>query len=148
MKTIILLLFTCMIYSQQLITTAGGDAYGNGSISYTIGQVIYINTPTVQQGIQQGVNVIVLTNPELKNIQLKAVVFPNPAKNSVTLSLIDYNTSNVKYRLFDMQGKLIKKDRITKKYTLIYLKRLQQGAYILKVYKNSNQVKTFKIIKN
>lgn len=148
MKTIIFLLLTCCVYSQQVITTAGGDGYGNGSISYTIGQIIYGNTTNIQQGIQRGINVITLTNHELKTIELKVIIFPNPAKNTVILSLTNYETDNVNYNLFNIQGKLIKKDKITKKYTLIYLRRLQKGTYILKVNKNNNQVKTFKIIKN
>ena len=82
------------LQAQNNSVTAGGDASGSGgSISYSIGQVDYIQATgsggTANQGVQQPIEIYVLGNDEFSNIELSAVIFPNPTSNYVTLSIND-----------------------------------------------------------
>ena len=74
--------FLCVsLYSQSNTVSAGGDADGdNGSISYSIGQVVYTSAQgsngNVNQGVQQPYDVGVVTGIEEAGINLS--VFTNP----------------------------------------------------------------------
>ena len=69
--------------AQETIPASGGEATGTGgTVSYTIGQLVYTNPTTasgsLNQGIQQSIEFVTLSNPELTALTLKAVTYPNP----------------------------------------------------------------------
>ena len=70
------------LHAQEAIITSGGDASGStGSVSYTIGQVVYTtNTGTngsAAQGVQQPYEISVVTGlEEAKGINLDFSVYP------------------------------------------------------------------------
>jgi hypothetical protein len=146
-----LLLATQLMYAQQSIPATGGDATGSGgSSSYTVGQLVYTTTTgsgSVIQGIQQSIELFTLSNPQLSTVNLSAVIYPNPTSDYVMLKISDTALYNLSYHLIDINGKAISNGSLTNGDTQINMQQLAVGMYILKVSQNSQELKTFKIIK-
>lgn len=146
------LLITSLTLSQEIVPVSGGNANGNGSVSYTVGQVFVGsntgNDGSISEGIQQSIELFVLSNPELKTINLNAITFPNPTKDKIILSLTDNVLNNLIFTIFDIKGRLVKNGKVNKDKTSIAMKDFTTGVYLLKVYQKNKQLKTFKIIKN
>jgi hypothetical protein len=141
-----------IVYSQEAIPVSGGEANGpGGSVSYTVGQVFYTtytgSTGSVSQGVQQPYEFQVIINSKLKNINLTAVTYPNPTKDFIILKITDSAFNNLRYTLFDVNGKSIVSDAIAASRTQIQMKYLSIGVYVLKVSKKNRSLKTFKILK-
>ncbi len=169
--------FTQDIIAQQIhqtSATAGGNASGSGgSAAFTIGQLVYspctTNTGSVTEGINQPFEIYIIDAVyELTEIELEANIYPNPTSGFLTLKIDDLLLQNesLSYQLFDLNGKLLKRERITGIETKIEMQSYFSGTYFIKVInsgKNENSssvysneikdfkdqtLKTFKIIKN
>lgn len=141
------------LYSQQNTDAAGGNAYGTGgTVSYSIGQVDYLNATglggAISDGVQQPYEIMIISGIEETTIKLTLSVYPNPATDIVTLSVENSNTRNMAYQLYDVQGKIINTNKLDGSQTLITLTELSNDIYFIKVLVKGNDVKTFKIIKN
>jgi hypothetical protein len=139
------------IQAQDAIPVSGGEAAGSGgTVSYSVGQLMYttnIGSGTVSQGIQQAFEFQTLSNPELTTVNLTVVTYPNPTKDFIILKITDSALNNLRYTLFDVNGKAISSGSITESNTQVQLKHLSIGAYILKVSQQNQSLKTFKILK-
>jgi len=148
------LLFTMLnTNAQKAVTTAGGDASGSGgSVSYTVGQVVYTTSTgsngSVAAGVQQPYEISVSTAIEdAKDILLEFTAYPNPATDVLNLKTGNRNFKDISYRLFDTNGKLIKTGDITGAETSVNMQNLAPSVYFIKVIENNEEIKTFKIIK-
>ena len=156
MKRIILIAFVLLgthsIYSQETITTSGGEATGNGTVSYSVGQIVYTthtgSSGTISQGVQQSIELSVLSNPEVTAVTLSAITYPNPTSNYVVLSLKDMSLTKLSYALYDLQAREVSKENIQQEETKIAMQILATGTYLLKVNQKNQTLKSFKIIKN
>jgi hypothetical protein len=150
--TIIFVSASFIANSQETIITTGGNAQGSGTVSYSVGQLITAvnrdNNSSISEGIQQSIELFVLSNPELIALNLKAITYPNPTKNKILLSLKDNKLTNLIFSISDVNGRLLKRGKVNKENTTIALKDYAKGIYLLKVHQNKKQIKTFKIIKN
>ena len=154
--TLIMVLFcaTQLVNAQKTIPVSGGEATGaGGTVSYTIGQLIYTNPTTaagsLNQGIHQSIEFVTLSNPELTAVTLKAVTYPNPTTDFIILALTDADLRGVSYTMYDLLlGRLVNKGTVATFETKIGMKSLPIGVYILRVQQNNKALKTFKIIKN
>jgi hypothetical protein len=145
-------LITQLAQAQEAIPVSAGTAVGSsGSASYTVGQVFYTTYTTtagsVSQGVQHPFEFQTLSNPALTTVSLTAVTYPNPTKDFIILKITDTTLHNLRYTLFDINGKAIASGSITESSTQIQLKHLAIGAYVLKVIQKNKSLKTFKIIK-
>jgi hypothetical protein len=144
--------FLCVsLYSQSNTVSAGGDAEGdNGSISYSIGQVVYTSAQgsngNVNQGVQQPYDVGVVTGIEEAGINLS--VFPNPTAGMLTLNVAGEDASLLSYQLFDASGRLIDSNNKLNSTTTISLETYATGVYTLSVSRNNKQVKSFRVVRN
>lgn len=142
------------IIAQTTIPASGGNASGSGGTSsYSVGQIVYTtNTATngsVTQGVQQPYEISVITGIEAaKDISLEMVVYPNPAQDFVKLTIKNYEAQNLKYQLYDINGSLIKDNKVEGNETSISMQNLLPSVYFLKVTDNNKVIKNFKIIKN
>ncbi|MDY0143012.1 MAG: T9SS type A sorting domain-containing protein [Bacteroidales bacterium] len=142
------------LQAQESINATGRDASGSGgSASYSVGQVVYTtNTGTngsVAQGVQQPFEISVVAGlEEAKGINLSVTAYPNPTTDYLTLSIGEFEISNLSYQLYDMNGKLLQSEKITGNQTSIVMSNLVPATYFIKVIQNNKEVKTFKIIKN
>ena len=140
------------IISQEIISPSAGDSSGSGgSLSYTIGQVFF-NTiesdyGSLVEGVQQPFEFQTLSTPALLTVQLTAVTYPNPTTEFVLLKISDTALENLQYTLFDLNGKTIDSKKINSFSTKITMKNFGIGMYLLKLTKNNQPLKTFKIIK-
>jgi hypothetical protein len=142
------------LQAQESVNATGGDASGSGgSVSYSVGQVVYTtNTGTngsVTQGVQQPYEISVVTAiEEAKGINLTVTAYPNPATDYLTLRIDEFEISNLSFQLYDMNGKLLQSEKITGNQTSIVMSNLVPATYFVKVIQANKEVKTFKIIKN
>ena len=150
---LVLLIPTLNTYAQEAVVASGGDASGTGgSISYSVGQVTYTtNTGTggsVMAGVEQPYEISVPTALEnTEDILLELSAYPNPTTDVLTLRTGERDIENISYRLFDMNGKLIKAGKLTGSETPVNMQSLAPSVYFIKVIQNDKEIKTFKIIK-
>ena len=146
--------FGIAIRAQNAIPASGGNATGSsGSVSYTVGQVLY-NTisgtnGTVAQGVQQPYEISVIT--AIKNaeeINLQCIVYPNPTRGIVKLVIRTKDFDNLRFQLYDLNGIRIQDKKIESEETEILMDSLLPSTYFLKILSSNKEVKTFKIIKN
>ena len=141
------------LQAQESVNATGGNASGSGgSASYSVGQVVYTtNTGTngsVSQGVQQPYEISVVTGiEEAKGINLSVSAYPNPTTDYLTLSIGEFEISNLSYQLYDMNGKLLQSEKISGNQTSIVMSNLVPSSYFVKVIQGNKEVKTFKIIK-
>jgi hypothetical protein len=141
------------IIAQTAFPASGSNASGSGGTSsYSVGQIVYTtNTGTngsVAQGVQQPFEITVITGIEsAKDISLEMVVYPNPAQDFIKLTIKNYEVQNLNYRLYDINGKLIKENKVEGNETSISMQDCLPSTYLLKVLQGNKEIKTFKVIK-
>jgi hypothetical protein len=142
------------IQAQSTIPASGGNATGSGgSVSYSIGQVTYTKNTgtngTVAQGVQQPYEISVITGiEEAEDISLEIVVYPNPATDFIKLRIKNYEVENLSYQLYDINGSLLKDNKVDSNEITISTQALRPSTYFLNVIQGKREIKTFKIIKN
>lgn len=144
-------------HGQSSTNTSGGEATGSGgTVSYTVGQVVYrTNTGangSVAEGVQQPYEISVVTGiVEAKGISLSVSAYPNPTTDYLIVK-VDASTSHsiqsLTYQIFDINGKLLQTVKATGSETQIETSKLVPANYFVKVLDNNKAIKVFKIIKN
>lgn len=154
---ILLLLITltqAKISAQESVNTTGGEGSGSGgSVSYSIGQVVYQTysavNGSVAQGVQQPYEISIVTSIEEANcITLSVLAYPNPTADNLTLEIKNFDYSDLSYHMFDINGRLLQSKKITESQTKITMGNLVTATYFVKVMQANREIKIFKIIKN
>ncbi|NJM14614.1 MAG: T9SS type A sorting domain-containing protein [Bacteroidales bacterium] len=146
-------LWLTALQAQESVNATGGDATGSGgSVSFTVAQLTYqTHTGTngsVAEGAQQAYEISVVTAiEEAKGINLSMAAYPNPTKNYLTLSIEEFDISNLSYQLYDTQGKLLQSEAINGNRTSINMSNYVSANYFIKVIAKNQAIKEFKIIK-
>ena len=140
------------VYAQQATTAAGGTIAGSGgSATYTVGQVAYSflnsSSGSVGQGVQQAYEYLIGVD-ELHEISVSMLVFPNPVNSVVNVKIEDENWKDLSYQLFDMAGRMVQTKNITGPLTSISMEDLGNADYFLTIRNKTEELKTFKLIKN
>ena len=156
LTAVILLLFGLSnLQAQEAIPATGGEASGSGGLaSYTVGQVVYTtsvgaNGNSVAQGVQQAYEIQVVAGIfAAKDISLNISAYPNPTTNYLIVMVANYETTNLQYLVFDINGKLLQTVKATGTETKIETNNLVPANYFVKVLDNKKEIKVFKIIKN
>lgn len=155
----IVFLTLCFLYTNNLsaqngLNAGGGDASGETiKFSYSIGEIIHSEIRHSAYYASQGVQHPALTilNPtfakDIENLQLNIKVYPNPVTADVHLEFGLPEVTEVKVRVFDMNGKLCMDKAIHTNENCISLKEFQPGVYILRLFSNENEIYNSKIIK-
>lgn len=141
------------IFGQQNFVVSGGNLIGSGgSVSYSLGQINYLTGSgsggTFNEGVQQPFEIFVVGGIEETNINLSLSVYPNPTKDFLVLNVRNFNTQNMTYILYDMQGRLIEKQKLNGSQNNISMVDLANGIYFISVFNRKMELKKFKIIKN
>lgn len=144
--------FQFNLAAQRNAVAAGGEAVGSiGEVSYSIGQIDFTTSSnasiTLSQGVQQTYDIQIMAGIDIKEIDLRMVVYPNPAVTNLILSISSDLLTEMRYELFDLKGALVLTDRIYNSETILNLQNLDIGCYTLRVLQQSKGLKTFKIIK-
>ncbi len=142
------------LQAQESVNATGGNASGSGgSASYSIGQLVYttntgINGSSVAQGVQQPYEISVVTGlEETTGINLSVSAYPNPTTDYLTLSIDEFDISNLTFQLFDMNGKLLQNQNLTDTETKIDMSNFVPSTYFVKVISKNQLIKEFKIVK-
>jgi hypothetical protein len=142
------------LYAQSANNTSGSNASGSGgTVSYSIGQVVFSaftgTNGTVYQGVQQPYEISVVTSVNnIDEILLECLVFPNPTDGQVKLVVKAKDSVRLRYQLYDLNGKRLLEHKIDNEETDISMVNRPSSTYILKVLSGSQEIKVFKIIKN
>ena len=153
LKLSVMLILVCAfkgLKAQESMNTTGGNALGSGgSVSYSIGQVVYNTNEgsggSSAQGVQQPYEIsAVIGIEEVKNINLLVTTYPNPANDYLTLEVKDFEISNLYYLLYDIHGNLLRSEKITMNSTSIFVSNLLPATYFVKVVQGDKEVRTFK----
>ncbi len=142
-----------MLNAQNTIAASGGNAAGaGGSVSFTVGQIVYTTivagNGSVAHGVQQPYEISVITGIEkAKDIILEILIYPNPASDIIILKTGDYEGSNLSYRLYDLNGILLLTGKTDDDLTTIGVGQLKPAVYLLSIMEGNMTVKTFRIIK-
>lgn len=158
-KNLIVLILTVLggassLFAQQATATAGGEATGvEGTVSYTVGQVVYTSKTgsngSITQGVQQPYEISVVTGIlEAQGISLETSIYPNPTTDYLTVRIENYETDNLQFMVFDINGKLLKTVKATGNQTEILTSEFVPSSYFIKVIDGKKEIKTFKIVKN
>jgi len=150
-------IFICMLQTllqaQEVIPASGGDVSDTGgTASYSVGQVVYSSNTgingSVAQGVQQPHEISVLTElKEAKEIKLGISAHPNPTTGYLTVVVSNFELSTLNFQLFDMNGKLLRMEKIEGTETEINIYKLVPAIYFLKLMQGNKELKIFKIIK-
>ena len=141
------------IHAQISINASGSSASGaGGSISYSLGQVVYTThtgtNGSVALGVQHPYEISVVTAiEEAKSINLSVTVYPNPTADFLTLEVKEFDLSNLSFQLYDMSGKLLQRENIIGNLINITINNHKPATYILKIFQDNKEIKSFKIIK-
>lgn len=142
------------LQAQTSVNATDGDVSGSGgSVSYSVGQVVYTThtgtSGSVAEGVQQPYEISVVTGlEEAQSINLSVTAYPNPTTDYLTLHIEGFEISNLSYQLYDMNGKLLQNEKITGNQTSIVMSNLVVATYFVKIIQGNKEIKTFKIIKN
>jgi hypothetical protein len=137
------------------INATGGDISSEeGSVSYSIGQVYYTslqgNKNHVTEGIQQPLVISITPIDKIDEKEeeiFKLAAYPNPVTDYFIIEASTYNNRSLSYHLMDLQGRLLKLDRIGKSGAKVDISRLSAAIYLLRISDNGKHIKTIKIIK-
>jgi hypothetical protein len=137
-------------WSQSAIPATGLNAAGTGgTVSYSVGQVVYLSltetSASVSQGVQQPYEVSVIEQEE--GITLVCSVYPNPFTDFLILKVENQEYKTLTCRLYDINGNLLENKRITGIETKVEMRSDIPGIYFLEVSSSGKKLKTFKIIK-
>lgn len=144
-------LFNCV--AQQSPTASGGDVTGtNGSVSYSVGQVVYLTSTgtngSISEGVQQPYEISeVLGTEDFSNLISDVKIYPNPSTDVLTLNLVNQDNLELDYQIIDNNGKLLTSDKIIANETNIDVAALPSSIYYLRITNLNKEVKTYKIIK-
>lgn len=145
-----LLLVSFGLQAQVSVNAAGGNATGDGgSVSFSVVPMAFSANEgpdgSVTEGVQQPYEISVLSVAEqAENICLS--VYPNPSTDYLYLTTSD-EIPGLSYQLFDMNGRLLKSEKIVANQTNIDMQDLVSATYFVKVNQGNETVKSFKIIK-
>lgn len=135
---------------QQAAVGAGTDAAGGGgSISYSVGQVVYtpVQGPggTSSEGVQQPYEYLVLSlDPQAAQAGGVSVA-PNPTSGGVQLAFSTPPGTAQRYRVLNAAGQVLRTGTITSTLVHIPLDDLPPAAYLLRIEGGGDH--TFQIIK-
>lgn len=142
-----------VVFSQNSINSSGGNINSSsGNVSYSVGQLFIKSVGnsdgSVSEGVQQAYTISEISSVENLRNKWKISLYPNPADNYIYLKQDLSNIDNLKWQLFDMQGRLLIEKMTKNNPQIIDIGNLSKQVYFLKVTNGKQELKTFKIIKN
>ena len=149
---VILLLFSIFtLKAQSGVFTAGGDANGDGTISYTIGSVFYhSNNETngsVSEGVQHPFEIYVVTEIRSESYDIDVYAYPNPTVDVLKISANVEEFETLTLVLYDIEGRVLKEQKIEVSESEIDLSDLPASTYLMKILSKEKEIKVIKIIK-
>lgn len=148
----ILCLVMSDLHAQESVLSGSGSASGDGTVSYSVGQVFYLTKSgtdgAITEGIQQPFEILIPIGIDNdKGITLECLIYPNPVNRFVKLKIENHEIINLSYQLYTMNGLLLQNMKIESDETFIPMEDLAKATYILKITENGKTLNTFQVIK-
>ena len=139
------------VFAQSDIVPAGGTATGEGgTVTFTVGQIAVQSQGeggiTLSEGVQQPYEIQTIGIDNYPDITLNAVVYPNPTRGNVQLTMNNVQLEG-EVRVLDANGKLLFVKKIEGETTDIPMSDLAAGTYFVNVVSGKQVLKTFKVVK-
>lgn len=146
------MLVSASVHAQDRTVSTGGEyTASSGTISFTVGipdhEQLTQTSGAISQGVQQPYELFVNAVEEW-DFSIPIEIFPNPTSSSFSIKLGDLDKSNLSYKIIDFSGKLILEGTINQVETLIDIEQLARASYLLQINKESQMIRSYKIIKN
>lgn len=154
MKKLLLFLITTtnFTFSQQS-TLSSGNSINNlgGNISYSVGQIDYINNNngvnSFSEGVQQPYEISEILDTKEFSLISEISIFPNPTFDLLNIEIKNLNQDLLRFEIIDNNGKIVFEEDNIRNSSTINFQKFQCGFYYLKIKSNNKTVKSFKIIK-
>ena len=146
---VLFLFFASLAVSAQEVVATQGESYSNASanIDFTIGEVIIATETDGTNDLTQGFH---QTNWNFLGVEdfapnYEAIIYPNPTSDVLNIRTSTFE--NVTYTLYDAHGKLVMQNILSSEQTPIQVSQLAPGSYSLTLNNETQNLKTFKLIK-
>ena len=146
--SVLALLASSLVSAQEVVATQG-DSYSNSNatIDFTLGEVIIA---TVNDGTNELTQGFHQTNWNFLGVEdhtmnYEAIIFPNPTEDLLIIKSSEFE--NVSYILYDAQGKMVMQNILSAEQTPVQVSHLSPGAYSLMLRNETQNLKTFKLVK-
>ena len=135
------------------VTSGKNIVSSNGSISFTIGQIVYNSNDNGSiyetQGIQQPYEILTyLIDIEMDASLSSLRLYPNPTTSNIMIDIETIPSGNLRYELIDALQRVIHRGSITENLTSIDVETYASGIFLLRILSDSKVKQVFKIIKN
>lgn len=136
---IILCFLISETHAQQAVLTGGGDAEStSGKVSYSVGQVDYLNyfgsNGSSAEGVQQPFEISVITDLQDSHSQeIDLSTYPNPVADDFTLRVTPFRGERIEYRVLDSSGKQVHEGDIIAESTSIDSRQWSNGQYVVQL---------------
>ena len=156
MRTIPLMLsfvISISLCAQSSVNSAGAEAAGQGgSLSYSVGQVVYSSSSSiagaVSSGVQQVYEVSIATQVSETISNIESNIYPNPTTDFLMLNVPEIEENYI-YQVTDINGKQLNTGPINNIQTSLDFSSYVVGTYFIKLSGQANSnIKTFQVIKN
>ena len=152
MKILTLLLIPVgLLKAQTAVLVTGSTASGaDGSVSYSVGQAAYSQKGAnleVMEGVQHAYEITILDVDDESVLEKNILLYPNPVRDLLNVDFGNESYQNSSYSLYDAQGKLLKAGKLAQKKTELNMTTLPASVYIIQIFQDNRNIKTFKIIK-
>jgi hypothetical protein len=107
--------------------------------------VVYVET-SIGNGATKNIQVDPLTTSAARLAEEQINLYPNTAKNRVTISLPTGTNETYQVRLFDMQGRMLREVRSSAATVSIPLNGLAQGPYVVKISAGNKHIAVKRLI--
>jgi hypothetical protein len=146
----LLLIFESMNAQQVISSTGGTGQNANGTLTYTLGELVIdtrtSGSTTITQGFQQS-RLTVTSVKELQDLGFTIAAFPNPTSNFITIKVEKGKPEKITYSLIDVSGKPLHNGKLLNGEAEISFISLNPATYILKIFQDGKEIKTVKIVK-
>jgi hypothetical protein len=140
----------CVLLAQQDVVTSGGNGSGaSGSVSYSIGQVVYSNTSnangSINQGLQQPYEITPISVHESWQ-DIEVELYPNPTRNNLLIRMPEF-IPGLTLQIFSISGALIEERQTLSQQTMLNVESWAASTYIVKLRDNAGNFSEYKLIK-
>lgn len=132
---------------QQGIVSAGGDASGSGgSISYSVGQVVYSNNDFVNEGLQQPFEIFIISvDDSFLAVQLN--LYPNPTSQELFIEMNNFS-EGITANVYDADGSLIDTIRLRSAKTSIPVRDWAAATYFVRLTDEAGRSAGYSVVKH
>jgi hypothetical protein len=133
-------------------TFGGSTEISDGyTVSFSAGQTFYRSYENADFSVSEGFNIdieIITDIPEMIEPNMSLNVYPIPTEGSLNIDVVNEGNLIIYYSLFDINGKLLLKNRIFDHKEQIDLSSVPNNIYFLEISYDQGLIRTYKIVKS